>query len=109
MSDSNPVPKAAKRKAQRKTSFSRKKVKVQHRSADDLPWKTVSRPQEAGLGGDDGILEFEEIEGVEVVYEETEGGKVARFNVSCRAMHGDRCPMVSLGSNTRRGIAKRIR
>jgi ATP-dependent RNA helicase DDX24/MAK5 len=59
----------------------RKKSKIQ-RSVEELPWKTSRRPLETGLGGDDGILELEEVEGVEVVYEMTEGGKVAKFHVS---------------------------
>lgn len=48
---------------------------------DGLPWKAVRRPSETGLDGDDGILELEEVENVEVVYEDTEGGRVMRFNV----------------------------
>lgn len=68
-----------KRKSKSKSS-PRKKVKISHK-IEDLPWKTVSRFQESGIDGDDGILDFEEIEGVEVVYEETENGRVARFNV----------------------------
>lgn len=36
------------------------------------------------MGGDDGVLELEEVEGVEVVYETTEGGRVVKFNVSFR-------------------------
>ncbi|KAJ3862205.1 ATP-dependent RNA helicase [Lentinula novae-zelandiae] len=59
---------------------SRKKIKVEHDGADSLPWTTVSRPVETALDGDDGILELEEVEGVEVTYEETESGRVARFN-----------------------------
>ena len=71
-----------KRKKGTKDASSRKKIKVRHNSTNDLPWKTVRRPREAHLGFEDGILELEEVEGVEVVYEETEkGGKVARFNV----------------------------
>lgn len=69
-----------KRRLDDKTS-SRKKAKFQHPTVDGLPWKAVLRPQEAGLDGDDGILELEEVDGVEVVYEDTEGGRVARFNV----------------------------
>ncbi|CAA7264354.1 unnamed protein product [Cyclocybe aegerita] len=34
------------------------------------------------MGGDDGILELEEVEGVEVVYEMTDAGRVAKFRVS---------------------------
>jgi ATP-dependent RNA helicase DDX24/MAK5 len=58
----------------------RKKVKVAS-NLEDLPWKTLSRPIETGLSGDDGILELEEVEGVEVVYEETEKGRVTKFKV----------------------------
>ncbi|KAK0237853.1 ATP-dependent RNA helicase [Armillaria nabsnona] len=70
-----------KRKSHTKSSSSRKKIKIQHNNADDLAWTTVKRPFEAGVGGDDGILELEEVEDVEVIYEETEKGRVARFNV----------------------------
>ncbi len=34
------------------------------------------------MGGDEGIIELEEVEGVEVIYETTEGGRVVKFNVS---------------------------
>jgi ATP-dependent RNA helicase DDX24/MAK5 len=63
---------------------SRKKVKTQHvfNFANDLPWKSVSRPKESGVGADDGILELEEVEDVEVLYEETELGRTVKFNVS---------------------------
>ncbi|KAF5310717.1 hypothetical protein D9619_008153 [Psilocybe cf. subviscida] len=60
---------------------SRKRTKIQHRNADELPWKSVSRPSQTGLAGDDGVLELEEVEGVEVLYEETDGGRVVKFNV----------------------------
>lgn len=52
------------------------------RTAEELPWKKSRRPLETGLAGDDGILELEEVEGVEVAYEATEGGRVAKFHVS---------------------------
>lgn len=71
----------SKRKLHLANSSSRKKPKIEHRNADELPWKTVARPFEAGMGGDEGIMELEEVEGVEVVYETTDGGRVARFNV----------------------------
>ncbi|TFY76800.1 hypothetical protein EWM64_g7209, partial [Hericium alpestre] len=79
----NLVPKKSlKRKKQIPVALaSRKKAKAQHRTASDLPWKTVSRAHEAGLDIDEGILELEEVDNVEVVYEETEAGRVARFNV----------------------------
>jgi ATP-dependent RNA helicase DDX24/MAK5 len=60
----------------------RKKSKVQHQTLESLPWKTVSRPTEAGLGGDDGILDLEEVDDVEIVYEQTDVGRVVKFNVS---------------------------
>lgn len=63
-------------------SLTRKRSKTRHKTADALPWKVVARPVEAGMGGDDGILELEEVDDVEVVYEETEGGRVVTFNVS---------------------------
>lgn len=72
---------ATKRKA-KAAQAARKKVKTHHQSANDLPWKVVQRAHEAGLdSGLDGIMELEEVEGVEVVYEEAEGGRVAKFNV----------------------------
>ncbi|KAF9239814.1 ATP-dependent RNA helicase [Melanogaster broomeanus] len=58
-----------------------KKVKVQHASLDSLPWTAVPRAVETGLDGDDGILELDEVADVEVVYEETDGGRVVKFNV----------------------------
>ena len=69
-----------KRKIKNSTS-SRKKSKVQHYSLEGLPWKSVSRPAETGLGGDDGILDLEEVGDVEVVYEQTDAGRVVKFNV----------------------------
>ncbi|KAJ3810882.1 ATP-dependent RNA helicase [Lentinula aff. lateritia] len=72
---------SGKRVASALAGSSRKKLKVEHDGADSLPWTTVSRPVETGLDGDDGILELEEVEGVGVTYEETESGRVARFNV----------------------------
>ncbi|KAF8889624.1 hypothetical protein BD779DRAFT_323125 [Infundibulicybe gibba] len=72
---------ASKRKNVSGKLFARKKLKT-HRNADDLPWRSVRRPVEAGVGGDDGILELEEVDGVEVVYEDTDGGRVARFKVA---------------------------
>ncbi|KAF8186951.1 P-loop containing nucleoside triphosphate hydrolase protein [Mycena galopus ATCC 62051] len=62
-------------------SVARKRTKMRHKTADALPWKVVKRPVETGLGGDDGILELEEVDDVEVVYEDTEAGRVVTFNV----------------------------
>ncbi|KAK7676716.1 hypothetical protein QCA50_020292 [Cerrena zonata] len=70
-----------KRKA-KTSATSRKKIKTGHLNANELSWKTVSTSKEAGITSDfDGILELEEVDNVEVVYEETEGGKIARFQV----------------------------
>lgn len=60
---------------------SRKKQKRVVDSISDLPWKTVSRPSESGFEGDEGILDLEEVDDVEIVYEETENGRVAKFKV----------------------------
>ncbi|KAI0701340.1 P-loop containing nucleoside triphosphate hydrolase protein [Cytidiella melzeri] len=71
-----------KRKSALAAPVSRKKPRTQHLVADDLPWKTVRNRQEAGFHSDmDGMLELEEAEGVEVVYEQNAGGKVAKFKV----------------------------
>jgi ATP-dependent RNA helicase DDX24/MAK5 len=70
----------AKRKFHDKSAVARKKLKTHH-SIESLPWKKVSRPLETGMEGDDGILDLEEVEGVEIVYETTERGRVARFKV----------------------------
>ncbi|KAI9459767.1 ATP-dependent RNA helicase [Boletus coccyginus] len=71
----------SKRKAHPQFLSATKKIKVQHGSLDTLPWKSVARPVETGLDGDDGILELEEVDNVEVVYEEKDGAKVIKFNV----------------------------
>jgi ATP-dependent RNA helicase DDX24/MAK5 len=73
-------------KTKRKTSTlaqpARKKAKTERLSANDLPWKVIHRTDEAGVDtGMEGIMELEEVEGVEVVYEETEAGRVAKFHV----------------------------
>ncbi len=74
-----------KRKANVLSSSSRKKAKTQQLSANDLPWKTVSTRQEAGIDSEmNGIMELEEVDGVEVVYEQTDNGRVVRFNVRLR-------------------------
>lgn len=79
--DPKSKPSLVKRKAKAGPSVSRKRLKMQPTSLDGLPWKVVRRPSETGLDGDDGILELEELENVEVVYEDTEGGRVMKFNV----------------------------
>ena len=60
------------------SSHPRKKAKF---NLDDLPWKSVARPDTTGLDGDDGVLELEEVDGVEVIYEDTEAGRTVKFNV----------------------------
>lgn len=85
-----PAPKTTLKRKLKGSTPSRKKSKV---TLDGLPWKTVSRPKETGLDGDDGILDLEEVDNVEVVYEETESGRVAKFNVSslhCTSVYVDR-------------------
>ncbi|KAF9530142.1 P-loop containing nucleoside triphosphate hydrolase protein [Crepidotus variabilis] len=80
----------AKRKATTKPFVSRKKLKAGHFTADNLPWKSVSRPKQTGLDGDDGILELEEVEGVEVLYEETTAGRVVKFNFVGEVQQGEK-------------------
>lgn len=58
-----------------------KKHKTAHVSQDDLLWKPVARTRTAGLDFDEGLLELEEVDGVQVVYKQTANGCVARFLV----------------------------
>jgi ATP-dependent RNA helicase DDX24/MAK5 len=67
------------------SASTRKKSKIQHYSLESLPWKSVSRPAETGLGGDDGILDLEEVDDVEVIYEQTDAGRMVKFNVRLAA------------------------
>ncbi|OCH86850.1 DEAD-domain-containing protein [Obba rivulosa] len=63
--------------------ISRKKAKLTHLTAGDLPWKTVPRPREAEFGADyEDLLDLEEVDDVEVLYEETDAGRVVRFMAS---------------------------
>ena len=71
-----------KRKGQLPTSHRSKKRKTAHTSLDDLSWRPVVRTHAAGLDFDEGLLELEEVEGVQVVYEQTANGRVAKFLVS---------------------------
>ncbi|KAF9260720.1 DEAD-domain-containing protein [Marasmius fiardii PR-910] len=77
-----------KRKSASQLQVSKKRLKVRHENTSTLPWKTTSRPLETGFDGDNGILELEEVEGVEVLYEEGDEGRIARFNVK-RKEDGD--------------------
>ncbi|CDO70366.1 hypothetical protein BN946_scf184999.g6 [Trametes cinnabarina] len=73
---------AAKRKNKPSASSLAKRIKTKHVTAEDLHWKKTAKPREADLGtGLEGFLDLEEVDDVEVVYEETENGKVARFKV----------------------------
>jgi ATP-dependent RNA helicase DDX24/MAK5 len=57
----------------------RRKIHQDRSGLDELDWKVVHRPSEAGIDEAGGLLVLEEVEGVEVFYEETPKGKVARF------------------------------
>lgn len=73
---------ALKRKfSAKKRVAARKRARVEVLTAEHLPWKTVSRATDTIVDGDDGILELEEVDDVEVVYEDTPAGRVAKFNV----------------------------
>jgi hypothetical protein len=97
-----------KRKPGSSSLGSRKKLKIRHDNADSLPWKAVSRPTEASMGFEDGILELEEVDNVEVIYEETEGGKITRFNV-CVVMFVSSVPaQKKLGASRRRRQCKQF-
>ena len=60
-----------------------KSVKKRRKSADaaldDLDWRVVFRPSEAGVHEEGGMLLLEEVEGVNVVYEDTDAGKRIKF------------------------------
>ena len=61
-------------------------MKTKHVLTDDLPWKKGSKPREADLGtGMDGFLELEEVDDVDIVFEETDTGRVVKFKVRLRA------------------------
>lgn len=53
-------------------------------TSSELPWKELSRPQGSNFGmtEEGGFLMLEEVEGVDVQYEDTaNGGKIAKFKV----------------------------
>ena len=70
-----------KRKNLSPASRSSKKRKTAHVSLDGLSWRPVVRTHTAGFDFDEGLLELEEAEGVQVVYEQTANGCVAKFLV----------------------------
>lgn len=66
------------------TNKARKKAKTESGSLaviDALPWRTLSHAGVFGNAYDDGILELEEVDNVQVVYDETPGGRLATFKV----------------------------
>jgi ATP-dependent RNA helicase DDX24/MAK5 len=80
----------SKRKNLSPTSHRPKKRKRRHVPLEDLSWKPVVRTHTAGLDFDEGLLGLEEVDGVQVVYEETPSGRVAKFLVrgfSCNQCH----------------------
>ncbi|KAI0300155.1 DEAD-domain-containing protein [Multifurca ochricompacta] len=62
-----------------------KNRKSTHVSLDDLSWQPVVRTHTAGLDFDEGLLDLEEVDGVQVVYKQTANGRVAAFIVNARA------------------------
>jgi hypothetical protein len=70
-----------KRKNLSPTSHRPKKRKTAHVYLDGLSWRPVVRTHVAGLDFDEGLLELEEVDGVQVVYEQTANGRVAKFLV----------------------------
>lgn len=68
------------------TTKARKKAKTDSGSSatiDALPWRTLPHAGALGNTDDDGVLELEEVDNVQVVYEETPKGRVATFKVRC--------------------------
>ncbi len=58
-----------------------KKRKTRHVPLDDLSWQPIVRTHVAGLDFDEGLLELEEVVGVQVEYRQTANGRVATFTV----------------------------
>lgn len=58
-----------------------KKRKTRHVALNDLSWQPVVRTHAAGLDFDEGLLELEEVAGVQVQYHQTANGRVAAFIV----------------------------
>jgi ATP-dependent RNA helicase DDX24/MAK5 len=69
--------------ASRRVKKLRKEPSLDSVTADELLWKVVPTHGDVGGFGDlGGILGLEEVEGVEVVYRDGEGGRVVGFRVS---------------------------
>ncbi|KAH9177578.1 ATP-dependent RNA helicase [Lactarius sanguifluus] len=58
-----------------------KKRKTRHVALDGLSWQPVVRTHAAGLDFDEGLLELEEVVGVQIEYHQTANGRVATFTV----------------------------
>ena len=58
-----------------------KKRKTSHVALNDLSWQPVVRAHAAGFDFDEGLLELEEVVGVQVEYQQTASGRVATFVV----------------------------
>lgn len=70
----------------KRATKARKKARTHSGSSatiSTLPWKTLSHAGNFGNADDDGILELEEVDNVQVVYEETPEGRIATFKVRC--------------------------
>ena len=52
-----------------------------HVHEDQLQWKLVSRSNEAGLDDEEGMVLLEEVEGIDVEYEQAGQGKLLKFKV----------------------------
>lgn len=57
----------------------RQKVRKEDHGIDELDWKVVERPSTAGIDEAGGMLLLEEVDDVEVYYEDTPKGRVAKF------------------------------
>lgn len=76
------LPSRALKRKQSRAALGIPSAKRPKRSAvDDLPWHTVARPSEAALDDYGDVIELEEVEGVDIVYEGEGDGKVARFQI----------------------------
>lgn len=73
-----PPPLKRKRRAPADKSI-KKRRKYADGALDDLDWRVVFRPSKAGVHEEGGMLLLEEVEGVNVVYEDTEAGKRVKF------------------------------
>lgn len=70
-----------KRKSGATSRFSTNKRARAINTSSDLPWRAVPRSLDTAGDGDDGVFELEEVDNVRVIYEETDAGRVAKFEV----------------------------